>query len=81
MQRGSSGYDGGRKYLQVTFSEKGTQIAPQTHIRKFEILEISLLNRFHIAVYSLDWSGILSWTEKSLIYCDFTDIVWEMKDF
>ena len=29
-------------YIQVTFCEKGTIINPKTHIRKFEILEISL---------------------------------------
>ena len=28
--------------IQVTFSEKGTKIAPKTHIRKFEILDFSV---------------------------------------
>ena len=32
---------GGVRILQVTFSEKGTRITPQTYIQKFEILEIS----------------------------------------
>ena len=31
-------------FVQVTFSEKGTRITSQTHIKKFKILEISLLN-------------------------------------
>ena len=40
--------------LQVPFSEKGTKIAPQTHIQKFEILEISFWNGFH-GVIGLRW--------------------------
>ena len=65
----------------MTFSEKGTKIPPQTHIRKFEIIEISLWNPFQSAVYPLDWCGTLFWTEDNLNRTGFTDIVWEMKDF
>jgi len=67
--------------IQVTFSEKGTKITTQTHIREFETLKISLWNQFHSAVFPLGWCGTLIWTENVLNNFDFTDIVREMKDF
>ena len=63
------------------FSEKGTNLTRQTHIWKFEILEILLWNRFYSAIFPLDWCGKFFWTEKILNHCNFTDIVWEIKDF
>ena len=50
------------KILQVTFSEKGTKISSKPHFWKFEILENSLWNQFHSAVFPLDWCCPLFWT-------------------
>jgi len=47
----------------------------QTHIRKIEILEISLWNQFLSAVFPLDLCGTIFLTEKIQNHCDFTDIV------
>ena len=52
-----------------------------TRIKKFEILEISLWNQFHNSVFPSVWCSTLFWTEFFLNHCNFTDIVWEMKDF
>ena len=65
----------------MNFYEKWTKITLQTHIRKFEILEITLWNSFHSTLFRLDWFGTLFWTELILTHCDLTDVVWEMKDF
>ena len=40
--------------LQLTFSKKGTKMAPQTHILKFEILEILSWHPFNNADFPLD---------------------------
>ena len=65
--------------LQVRFSQ--LVITAQTHIRKSKILEISLWNLFHSAIFLLDWCGKFFWTKKNLNHCYFTDFVWEMKAF
>ena len=40
------------EFVRVTY--KGTEITPQTHIQKIEILEILLLNQFHSEIFPLD---------------------------
>ena len=59
-------------HAQVRSYQIRIKITPQTHIRKFEILEISLWIKFQSALFPLDWCDTHFRTEKkseSLWFC------------
>ena len=62
------------------FWERNKNHSPNSHLT-IQNPSISLWNPFHCVIFHLHLCGTLFWTERILNHCDFTDVVWEMKNF